>query len=209
MKHMREQKKIIVFTDSGDTIIDEATQQYREDGIVTAADFIEDAGDVLKQMDEVGYTIALVADGKEESFQNVYRKNGLKGCFDAWVVSETVGQEKPAQIMFQTALDQLGLSEADKPRIVMIGNNLKKDVAGANRFGLTSVWLVWSPRYFHEFEEEDWKPDYTVRQPSELIPLLEKLEKELEEEELQKLAEYLNTEEYMTPCRSGYICKRT
>ena len=74
MKHMREQKKIIVFTDSGDTIIDEATQQYREDGIVTAADFIEDAGDVLKQMDEVGYTIALVADGKEESFQNVYRK---------------------------------------------------------------------------------------------------------------------------------------
>ena len=32
---------------------------------------------------------------------------------------------------------------------------------------------------------------------------------ELEEEELQKLAEYLNTEEFMPPCRSGYICKRT
>ena len=42
---MREQKKIIIFTDSGDTIIDEATQQYREDGIVTTADFIEDGAD--------------------------------------------------------------------------------------------------------------------------------------------------------------------
>ena len=71
--------------------------------------------------------------------------------------------------------------EADKPRIVMIGNNLKKDVAGANRFGLTSIWMDWSPRYFHEFEEEDWKPDYTVKHPSELIPLLEQLEKKLEE----------------------------
>ena len=154
---MREQKKIIIFTDSGDTIIDEATQQLREDGIVTTADFIEDAGEVLQRMDEAGYTIALVADGEEESFQNVYRENGLKHCFDAWVVSETVGQQKPAQIMFQTAMDQLGLTDADKPRIVMIGNNLKKDVAGANRFGITSIWLDWSPRYFHEFEEEDWK----------------------------------------------------
>ena len=178
---MKEQKRIIIFTDSGDTIIDETTQQYREDGIVTSADFIEDAGEILKQMDEAGYTIALVADGEEESFQNVYRENGLKNCFDAWVVSETVGEQKPAQIMFQTAMDQLGLTEADKPRIVMIGNNLKKDVAGANRFGLTSIWMDWSPRYFHEFEEEDWKPDYTVKHPSELIPLLEQLEKKLEE----------------------------
>ena len=41
---MSKQKKIIIFTDSGDTIIDESTQQYRDDGIVVAADFIEDAG---------------------------------------------------------------------------------------------------------------------------------------------------------------------
>ena len=186
---MREQKKIIIFTDSGDTIIDEATQQLREDGIVTTADFIEDAGEVLQRMDEAGYTIALVADGEEESFQNVYRENGLKHCFDAWVVSETVGQQKPAQIMFQTAMDQLGLTDADKSRIVMIGNNLKKDVAGANRFGITSIWLDWSPRYFHEFEEEDWKPDYTVKHPSELLPLLEELEKKWNEEEAKMEAE--------------------
>ena len=117
---MGEQKKIIIFTDSGDTIIDEATQQYREDGTVVTADFIEDAGEVLRQMEEAGYTIALVADGGEESFRNVYRENGLKRCFDAWVVSETVGQEKPARAMFQTAMDQLGLTDADKGRIVMI-----------------------------------------------------------------------------------------
>ena len=70
-------------------------------------------------------------------------------------------------------------AELDKKRIVMIGNNLKKDIAGANRQGLTSIWLDWSPRYFHTVEEPDWQPDYTIKTPAELIPLLHKLEEKL------------------------------
>lgn len=180
---MEKSKKLIIFTDSGDTILDESSQQYMEEKpeIVSKADFIEDAGEVLEALHQAGYTIALVADGEEESFQNVYRVNGLRHCFDAWVVSETVGVQKPERPMFQTAMDALRLTDEDKGRIVMIGNNLKKDVAGANRFGITSIWLDWSPRYFHSFEEEDWKPDYTVKHPSELIGLLSRLEEKLAE----------------------------
>ena len=173
-------KKLIIFTDSGDTIIDEATQVYDDRHIVQEASFIPGADRVLRQPHEEGYTIALVADGEWESFQNVYRRSGLDDCFDAWVVSEVVGQQKPAAIMFETAYEKLGLTEADKSRIVMIGNNLKKDVAGANRQGLTSVWLDWSPRYFHTVEEPDWQPDYTVHTPEELLALIHRLEAELE-----------------------------
>ena len=82
--------------------------------------------------------------------------------------------------MFETAYEKLNLTEADKHRIVMIGNNLKKDIAGANRQGLISVWLDWSPRYFHTVEEPDWQPDYTVSTPQELLPLLHKLNEDLE-----------------------------
>ncbi len=172
-------KKLIIFTDSGDTIIDESTQVYDDRGIVLEADFIPGAGEVLKQLHQEGYTIALVADGEWESFQNVYRKNGLGYCFDAWIVSEVVGKQKPAPIMFEKAFEALGLTEADKKRIVMIGNNLKKDIAGANRLGLTSVWLSWSPRYFHTVEEPDWQPDYTISSPQELPALLEELNAKL------------------------------
>ena len=84
--------------------------------------------------------------------------------------------------MFETAYEKLGLTEEDKPRIVMIGNNLRKDIAGANRQGLTSIWLDWSPRYFHTFEEPDWQPDYTVHMPGELIGLLHHLNDQLENE---------------------------
>lgn len=175
-------KKLIIFTDSGDTLIDEATQVRNERGIVLRADFIPGAGEMLKNLHDEGFTIALVADGEWESFQNVFRENGLGYCFDAWVVSEVVGLQKPAAIMFETAYEKLGLREADKKRIVMIGNNLKKDIAGANRQGLISVWLDWSPRYFHTVEEPDWQPDYTVKTPAELYALLHQLNDRLENE---------------------------
>ena len=173
-------KKLIIFTDSGDTIIDEATQVRDERDIVLKADFIPGADEVLKQLHDEGFTIALVADGEWESFQNVYRENGLGYCFDAWIVSEVVGLQKPAPIMFETAMQELKLTDADRSRIVMIGNNLKKDIAGANRQGMISVWLSWSPRYFQTVEEPDWQPDYTVQTPAELIPLLHRLNEELE-----------------------------
>ena len=175
-------KKLIIFTDSGDTIIDEATQVYDGRHIVQEAKFIPEADKVLRQLHEEGYTIALVADGEWDSFQNVYRRTGLDDCFDAWVVSEVVGQQKPAPIMFETAFEKLHLTDADRSRVVMIGNNLKKDIAGANRQGLTSVWLDWSPRYFHRVEEPDWQPDYTVHTPLELLELIHRLEAELEAE---------------------------
>lgn len=174
-------KKLIVFTDSGDTIIDEGTQVYDDRGIVLEADFIPGAGEVLKQLHDEGFTIALVADGEWESFQNIYQKNGLADCFDAWIVSEVVGKQKPEPIMFETAFEKLRLTQEDRSRVVMIGNNLKKDIAGANRQGLTSIWLDWSPRYFHTVEEPAWQPDYTVKTPAELIPLLHSLNAKLEE----------------------------
>ena len=173
-------KKLIIFTDSGDTIIDEATQIRDDRGIVLKADFIPGAGEVLKQLHDEGFTIALVADGEWESFQNVYRENGLGYCFDAWIVSEVVGLQKPAPIMFETAMEALHLTDADRSRIVMIGNNLKKDIAGANRQGMISVGLSWAPRYVQTVEEPDWQPDYTVKTPAELIPLLHRLNEELE-----------------------------
>jgi unsaturated rhamnogalacturonyl hydrolase len=174
-------KNLIIFTDSGDTIIDEATQVYDDKEIVLRADFIPGAGEVLESLHDEGYRIALVADGEWDSFQNVYRENGLGKCFEQWIVSEVVGEQKPARSMFDTAMEKMGLTESDKPFIVMIGNNLKKDIAGANRYGITSIWLDWSPRYFHSEEAPDWHPDYTVRTPGELKELIEKLEQQAAE----------------------------
>ncbi|MCD8023344.1 MAG: HAD hydrolase-like protein, partial [Lachnospiraceae bacterium] len=112
-------KQLIIFTDCGDTIVDEATQIRDERQIVTEADFIPGADVVLRSLYEEGYRIALVADGEVESFSNIFQKNGLGYCFDERIISEAVGEQKPAQSMFQTALERMGLVDADKSRIVI------------------------------------------------------------------------------------------
>lgn len=177
---MNMEKKLIIFTDIGDTVIDEGTEVRKQDGIVCRADCIPGAKETMLKLYEQGYTIAMVADGLVESFHNTMRQNGLEHIFAAWVISETLGVEKPHGLMFETAMQRLGLCEEDKKRIIMVGNNLSRDVVGANRFGITSVHQSWSPRYPKTAATREEEPDYRIERPSELLTLVEKLEKELE-----------------------------
>ena len=176
------QRKLIIFTDSGDTIIDEGTEIRNQDGIVIHAELIPGAGETLKSLWEDGYTIAMVADGEEQSFTNVYEENGLGHCFHTRTISEIVGVQKPSEKMFQDAMDKNRLTEDDKGRIVMIGNNVRKDIAGANRFGITSILLDWSLRY-DMTPARQWEiPDYIIHEPKELLPLIRKLEEQLKDQ---------------------------
>ena len=156
-------KKLIVFTDSGDTLVNEGTE-YRNEGspIVQSCELIDGAKEMLLTLKERGYTIELVADGYTQSFDNSYGQHGLKNIFDARTISEEVG---------------------DKKRIIMVGNNLERDIVGANRFGITSVFIKWSPRYPMEPKNEEEVPDYIIHKPLELLDLVEKLEAELEKTE--------------------------
>lgn len=177
-------KKLIVFIDSGDTLVNEGTE-YRNEGspIVQSCELIDGAKEMLLTLKERGYTIELVADGYTQSFDNSYGQHGLKNIFDARTISEEVGEKKPSQAMFETAMKLLHLTDEDKKRIIMVGNNLERDIVGANRFGITSVFIKWSPRYPMEQKNEEEVPDYIIHKPLELLDLVEKLEAELEKTE--------------------------
>ena len=75
-------------------------------------------------------------------------------------------------------MEKMNLEEADKKYIIMIGNNLERDIVGANRMGITSVLAGYSPRMKPENEEET--PDYVVCDPSEIPALIEMLDKQME-----------------------------
>ena len=175
-----DKKRLIVFTDIGDTIVDEGTEIRKpDDRVVYGADCIDGAKETLLELHARGYTIVMVADGLVASFHNTMEQNGLDHIFAHWVISEEVGDHKPAPIMFQTAMDRMGLTDADKGRVIMVGNNLKRDIAGANRFGITSVHFCWSPRYPHEASEPDEEPTYRIHDIRELPDLADRLETQL------------------------------
>lgn len=168
--------KPIIFIDSGDTLVDESSEIRNNQDVVVKADLIEGSKDFLLELKRRGYVVALVADGLKASFDNIYLQHDFSGYFDARAISEVVGVQKPDSRMFQTAMDALELKEEDKRNIFMIGNNVKKDIVGANRFGIHSVLLTWSPRYDMTFHSEEETPDIRVEKLSELLPYLEEHE---------------------------------
>jgi len=85
---------------------------------------------------------------------------------------------KPDARIFQYALQQLGIAPADYGRVIMVGNNLERDIKGANALGMVSVWLDWAPRRAKIPADASEQPRYTIKTPLELLPLLERLEHE-------------------------------
>ena len=122
----------------------------------------------------------MVADGLERSFHNTMEENGLDHIFSEWVISEQFGVEKPNPLMFEAAFWRLGLTDADKGRVIMIGNNLSRDIVGANRFGICSVHMCWSNRYPAKASNPEEEPTWCIHEPAELLPLVEQIEEQLE-----------------------------
>ncbi len=173
-----EKKRLIIFTDIGDTIIDEGTEVRNGEDIVIRAECIPGAKETYLRLYEAGYTIVMVADGRTPSFHNTMEQHGMDHIFSAWIISDAVGEDKPSPKMFAAAMEALGLTEQDKSRILMIGNNVIRDIRGANRFGLISVLIDWSQRrpFTEELPEDHAR--YRIHSPEELLLLAEKLEEQ-------------------------------
>ena len=173
-------KKLIIFTDIGDTVIDEGTEVRNENGDVVSAVCIPGARETYLRLYEEGYTIVMVADGTTPSFHNTMEQHGMDHIFAAWIISDKIGDDKPSPKMFSAAMKALNLTEEDKKRVIMIGNNVKRDIRGANRFGIRSVLIDWSARrpYDEELPEDHFT--YRIHSPEEFLPLVRRLEAELE-----------------------------
>ncbi|MBO7663353.1 MAG: HAD hydrolase-like protein [Clostridia bacterium] len=172
-------KRLIIMTDIGDTVIDEGTEQRDAAGVVTRADCIPGARETYLALHQAGFSIVMVADGLVRSFHNTMEQHGLDGIFSAWIISEEVGEDKPSPRMFAAAMKAMGLTDQDKSRIIMVGNNVLRDIRGANRFGLHSVLIDWSKRRPFDEELPEDHAEYRIHRPEELLPLAEKLEREL------------------------------
>jgi HAD superfamily hydrolase (TIGR01549 family) len=168
-------KIVAICLDCGDTLIDEATEEKTGE-VSLRADLIEGADELMHELKRRGYPLALVADGPTATFTNNLSPYGLYSLFDAYGISEELGVLKPDSKMFHHALDQLDIPQEDYGKVVMVGNNLGRDIKGANDLGIISVWLDWSPRRSKVPADASEKPQYTIKNPMELITVLDSIE---------------------------------
>lgn len=170
-----------VLLDCGDTLVDEGTEQKTPEGVSLSAALIPGAAELVRTLKARGYALGLVADGPRATFVNNLGPCGLFELFDAYAISEEVGAQKPDAAMFEMALAQLDIVAVDYGRVVMMGNNLMRDIAGANALGLISVWLDWAPRRPKVPTTRLEVSDYTIHMPLDLPATLAQIEISLEQ----------------------------
>lgn len=162
--------------DFGDTLVDEATEIKNERQVTLHGDLIPGAAQMLRDLRGRGYRLAIVSDGPVGSVDNVLGDEGLLDLFEAFAISEALGVDKPDPRMFVHVLDQLGIAREDYCRTIMVGNNLGRDVKGANGVGMISVFFDWSPRYPRMPVDVAEVPVHTIKKPLDLLSLVERLE---------------------------------
>jgi putative hydrolase of the HAD superfamily len=171
---------LAVCFDFGDTLCDEATEVKDATLTTLRAELIPGAAELLRELKRRGYPLALVADGRPGTYANVLGQHGVLDLFDVLTISEHLGCEKPDARMFVTTLERLGIAPADYARTLMVGNHLERDVKGANRAGMLSVWLDWAPRRAKVPADADEVPRFIIKQPLELLAIVDRLEAELD-----------------------------
>jgi len=155
--------------DLGDTLVAEETVIHNSLGQAITANPVKGALDVLETVKRGGYKIALIANVDSIDARTIIETCGLEDYFDAIVISEEVGIEKPAREIFQIALDRL---EVKAENAIMVSNRIDVDIVGANRIGMKSVWFKWNNRYQETISSEEERPNFVIKNLSELLGIL-------------------------------------
>lgn len=174
---MRVPHLAALFLDCGDTLIDETTEvKIAGTEVVTEAQEIPFAMDAVRKLHGLGYPMSLVADGPRATFENLLKPRGIWDLLQAHIISGEVGELKPSPKMFAAAMTALGLSDQDRQRVVMVGNNLARDIRGANNFGLKSLFVSWSKKRSQIPETVQDQPDRQIATLDQLVTAIDAFE---------------------------------
>lgn len=123
----------------------------------------------LVRLRNEGYKTGVVTDGLSVKQWEKLIRLGVQDLFDAVVVSEDAGVEKPEEEIFEKACRELGVAAED---CVYVGDRLDTDVAGANKAGMTSVRLLRGK--YKELKPSGLQeaPDYEIKRMEELLGIL-------------------------------------
>jgi len=124
---------------------------------------------VLEFLKKRGYRLGIISDGLIDVQLNRIRALKLEKYFDIFTFSEEVGKNKPALEIFQLALRKANCSPSEA---VMVGDNVKTDIVGANRIGMISIWIRRGIFKNVEPDSQLEAPNYTIYTLNELIDIL-------------------------------------
>ncbi|SEU00903.1 YjjG family noncanonical pyrimidine nucleotidase [Paenibacillus sp. NFR01] len=92
----------------------------------------------------------------------------LREAFEEIIISEVAGSQKPETGIFDYAFAKLGLSAADKARVLIVGDSLTSDIQGGINYGIDTCWF--NP--LNKTNGSGLKPKYEIRDLAELLAIV-------------------------------------
>jgi len=101
---------------------------------------VQGAEKLLKELSPLAncYIATNAKASSEEDIRKALKRVGLDQYIKGIFCFGSIGFEKPSTEFFHYIQERLGIPKSD---IVMVGDNLKKDVQGALDFGFDAIWL--------------------------------------------------------------------
>lgn len=141
---------------------------YYEEKLASGFAFMPEMPEILEKLIAMGHKIYLATNGITHIQRRRTANSGLDKYFTKRFVSEEIGSEKPSAVFFNHVTSNIdGFS---KGRALMIGDNLKADILGANNVGIPSVWF--NPK--RKENTTGITPTYEIHGYEELLEIVEK-----------------------------------
>lgn len=116
--------------------------------------------EILEYCKQNGYDISIITNGIAYNQRSRISLSGIINYISHIFISEELGAQKPEKAFFDRALENL--KEKDKTKILVIGDSVTSDIAGAINTGLDSCFLG----------EKDCNATYKIMELKELINII-------------------------------------
>lgn len=128
----------------------------------------------LQRLRTNGFRIGIVTNGPSTQIEKVKRA-GLSALIDGVCISEDFGVEKPDVRIFAEAVRRSGGDPAPGAGGWMVGDTARSDIAGAQAFGLRSIWISRG----RTWTEQDFAPDGIADDVPDAVDLIVEMSNEL------------------------------
>ncbi len=109
--------------------------------------------ELLQALRKQAFPLALISNGNATYQRRKIAGHRLAPFFDAILIEEEFGVEKPNPRIFLAALEQLHLGAHEA---WMIGDDPARDIAGAQQVGIFAVWCDFTRRELPDTIRPDW-----------------------------------------------------
>ena len=129
-------------------------------------DFFPDVEDTLRQLVIKDVKLALLTNGAGEAQQEKINRFGLNRYFTVRLIEGELGFGKPDQRFFKKALSKLNITPE---QTWMVGDDLQRDIAGAQTAGIYSIWCDYGKKGLPENSKV--QPNKIINNITELLAL--------------------------------------